>query len=178
MGKRKQLLRTIQSIMKEKYIVGKATLVDDIRNSIDILSNELRLLYEAVGGMKTSIEKVDTILKANEEKLCEICRIGENDKYETLQHIYETAFCELKQLICDKELQIYSILAGMMFSKIYELEDLLDCDMSEIDDLGIEQVTDIVSNAIDKLVDDFVEVNDEINYFDKLIFYIREELEK
>lgn len=178
MGKRKQLLRTIQSIMKEKYTVGKSTLVDDLRNSTDVLCEELRLLYEAGGGLQGSVDNIDIILKSNEEKLCAICCQEENNKYVTLKNIYETAFCELRQVTSDKELQIYSILAGMMFSKIYELEDLLDCDIEDIENLDIEQVIDIVSNAIDKLVDEFAYTDDKINYFDKLICYIGEELEE
>lgn len=178
MGKRKQLLRAIQSIVKEKYTVGKAPLVEDLRNSVDILCDELRILYEAGGGLQFSLENLENILKENQEKLCEICCKYENNKYMTLEKILETADYELNKVICDKELQIYTILASMMFSKINELEELLDCDMEDIEKLEIEQITDIVSISIDKLVNEFADIEEKTNYFDKIICYIGEEIEE
>ena len=175
---RKKLLKTIQGIMKEKYIVGKATIIEDLRNSVDILCDELRLLYEAGGCLQGSMENIDCIITRNEESLCEICCKKENDKYMTLKNIYNTAFGELHNKITDKELEIYIILSSMIFSKINELEDLIDFDMEDIEDIEIDTVIDVVTNAIERLVDEFVEIDEKINYFDNLICYISEELEE
>ncbi len=175
---RKKLLRTIQVIMKEKYTVGKLNIVEDLRNSINILCEELKFLYEAGGGLQGSVESIDSILTSNEMNLCEICCQEENNKYLTLKNIYNTAFGELNKIVSDKELQIYSILSSMIFSHIKELEDLLDYDIQEIKELEVEQVIDIVTNAIEKLVDDLVYTDEKIDYFDNLICYISEEIEE
>lgn len=174
---REKLLRTIQNVMREKYTVSRIDIVEDLRNCINILCEELKLLYEAGGGLQGSVESIDTIIKSNEEKLCEVCCQEENSKYTTLKNIYNTAFGELDNIISDKELQIYTILVSMIFSNIEELEDILDIDVEELQYIEVEEIMKIVIKAIEKLVNDFID-NDEIEYFDNLVCYISEYLEE
>lgn len=175
---RKRLLRTIQNIMKEKYKVGNANIIEDVKNSINILCKELRLLYESKICLQGASDNIDDIMNRNEETLCEICYEEENKKYMTLKNIFNTCFGELSNIKSDKELQIHMILSSMIYSKLIELEDLFECNIEDIEELEMETVIDIVTNAIDKFVDMFIYLDGKIDYFDHLIYFIKDELEE
>lgn len=163
--------------MKEKYKVGKADIIEDVKNSINILCKELRLLYESRIYLQGASDNIDDIINRNEETLCEICYEEENKKYMTLKNIFNTGFGELGNIKSDKELQIYMILSNMIYSKLIELEDLFECNIEDIEELEMETVIDIVTSAIDKLVDMFIYLDGKVDYFDHLICFIREEIE-
>lgn len=175
---RKRLLRTIQNIMKEKYKVGNANIIEDVKNSINILCKELRLLYESKIWLQGASDNIDDIINRNKETLCEICCEEENKKYMTLKNIFNTCFGELSNIKSDKELQIHMILSSMIYSKLIELEDLFECNIEDIEELEMETVIDIVTNAIDKFVDMFIYLDGKIDYFDHLIYFIKDELEE
>ena len=170
------LLQILKDKLNEKYDFKTGNIVKDVTNCINILFEEIQLMYEAENSLQESIDLIEVITEDNTSNLCPTCAELENSRYDTLDNILQTGLTELNKISKDKTVNFYCIATFMLKSEIPEIENLFNFTPEEINSLPEEILMLVVETATERLLQKSLNTEKYLDFFSYIVGFLNEEL--